>query len=297
MNRKTSHPPICNYEGSDYQQVFWDSGERQYEDQVESIAIQRLLNQPGELLLEIGAGAGRNTPRYRTYQRIVLLDYSISQLEQAKTRLGDHERYLYVAADAYNLPFVSSLFDAVTMIRTLHHLAQPQLALGQVRHVLKNGGFFLLEYANKQNLKAILRYLLGRQKWNPFDRAPVEFAELNFDFHPQAIRQWLTDNDFILRRQLTVSHFRLHFLKKTVPLKVLVTLDSLVQLTGDWWQLSPSVFALAQAGGTLEEYPRPRGFFACPNCKGEQFDKRDTQMVCLKCQQRWDIHKGIYILR
>lgn len=138
-----SHPPICNYEGSDYQQVFWDKGEREYEDQVEAVAIRRLLNQPGERLLEIGAGAGRNTPRYRTYQRIVLLDYSISQLEQAQARLGENERYLYVAADAYNLPFVTGLFDAATMIRTLHHLAEPKLALQQVRRVLKDGGFFL----------------------------------------------------------------------------------------------------------------------------------------------------------
>ncbi len=291
-----SHPPICNYEGSDYQQVFWDKGERAYEDQVEAIAIRRLLNQPGDWLLEIGAGAGRNTPRYRTYQRIVLLDYSISQLEQAQARLGKNERYLYVAADAYNLPFVAGLFDAVTMIRTLHHLAEPKLALQQVRQVIKDGGFFLLEYANKQNLKAILRYLLGRQKWRPFDLDPIEFAELNFDFHPRAIRQWLEESDFALKRQLTVSHFRLGLLKKTIPLKILVAFDSLVQPSGNWWQLSPSVFALAQAVG--DKAPAlPNGFFACPQCHGNRFEEHSTQTVCLNCGQRWEIHKGIYVFR
>ncbi|MFN3307657.1 MAG: methyltransferase domain-containing protein [Anaerolineales bacterium] len=291
-----SHPPICNYEGSDYQQVFWDKGERAYEDQVEAIAIRRLLNQPGDWLLEIGAGAGRNTPRYRTYQRIVLLDYSISQLEQAQARIGKNERYLYVAADAYNLPFVAGLFDAVTMIRTLHHLAEPKLALQQVRQVLKDGGFFLLEYANKQNLKAILRYLLGRQKWNPFDLDPIEFAELNFDFHPRAIRRWLEESDFALKRQLTVSHFRLGLLKKTIPLKILVALDSLVQPSGNWWQLSPSVFALAQAVGA-KATALPDGFFACPQCHGNQFEEHSTQTVCMNCGQRWEIHKGIYVFR
>ncbi len=292
----SSQPPICDYEGSDYQQVFWERGERQYEDQVEAIAIYRLLDQGGDLLLEIGAGAGRNTLRYRYYKRIVLLDYSISQLEQAQARLGEGEQYLYVAADAYNLPFVGGLFDAATMIRTLHHLAEPKLALQQVRRVLKPSGIFLLEYANKQNLKAIVRYLLGKQKWSPFDPTPIEFAKLNFDFHPRAIRQWLEESGFNLQRQLTVSHFRLGFLKRTIPLYILVTLDSLAQLTGNWWQLSPSVFALATA---TEEghHPAPAGFFACPQCKGEHFDQSPIQMVCQNCGQRWEIRDGIYIFR
>ena len=25
-------PPVCDYEGSDYQQSFWDAGQRAYED-------------------------------------------------------------------------------------------------------------------------------------------------------------------------------------------------------------------------------------------------------------------------
>jgi ubiquinone/menaquinone biosynthesis C-methylase UbiE len=295
LNRSVQHP-ICDYEGSDYQQVFWESGERQYEDQVEAIAIRRLLHQPGELLLEIGAGAGRNTIRYHTYRRIVLLDYSISQLEQAQARLGQDARYLYVAADAYRLPFVAGLFDAATMIRTLHHLAEPQLAIQQVRRVLKNGGLFLLEYANKQNLKAILRYWLRRQQWNPFDLSPIEFAALNFDFHPKAIRRWLEENDLHLKRQLTVSHFRLGLLKRTIPLKVLVALDSLAQWTGNWWQLSPSVFVLAQAGNTMTDSPA-NGFFACPNCQGEQFEECVTHLKCQTCNHEWEIRHGIYILR
>ncbi|RPI33324.1 MAG: methyltransferase domain-containing protein [Chloroflexota bacterium] len=105
----TTQPhPICDYEGSDYQSSFWDSGGRAYEDQVEAIALRRLLQPGGDLLLEIGAGAGRNTPRYQGFNRIVLLDYSKTQLEQAQERLGRDERYVYVAANAYRLPFVEA---------------------------------------------------------------------------------------------------------------------------------------------------------------------------------------------
>ena len=68
-------PPLCDYENSDYQTSFWEQGGREYEDQVEAIALKHLLPNQGQWLLEIGAGAGRNTPRYHAFQHIVLLDY------------------------------------------------------------------------------------------------------------------------------------------------------------------------------------------------------------------------------
>src|SRR5574338_728773 len=153
-----THPPVCDYEGSDYQTSFWDTGGREYEDRSEAIALKRLLPQSGRLLLELGAGAGRNTPRYLGFDRIVLLDYSRTQLEQAQQRLGKSDKYVYVAADVYRLPFVAGLFDAATMIRTLHHMADAPKALAQVRSVLEPGAAFILEYANKRNLKAVLRF-------------------------------------------------------------------------------------------------------------------------------------------
>src|SRR5574342_115945 len=130
-------PPVCDYEGSDYQTSFWEKGGREYEDRTEAIALKRLLPTSGNLLLELGAGAGRNTPRYAGFRRIVLLDYSRTQLEQAQARLGISDRYVYVAADIYRLPFVAGLFDAATMIRVLHHMADAPLALQQVRQALR----------------------------------------------------------------------------------------------------------------------------------------------------------------
>ena len=171
-----NHPPICDYEGSDYQTSFWDEGGRAYEDQIEAVALKRLLPPNGNLLLELGAGAGRNTPRYKGFERVVVMDYSLTQVQQAQERLGRSERYIYIAADVYRLPFVDGLFDAATMIRVIHHLAEAPMALGEIRRVMQPAGVFILEFANKLNIKAILRYLLHRQDWNPFTPEPVEFV-------------------------------------------------------------------------------------------------------------------------
>src|SRR4030067_1145441 len=113
-------PPVCDYEGSDYQTSFWEKTDRAYEDQVEAIALRRLVPSRGKCLLEVGAGAGRNTPRYHGFERIVLLDYSRTQLQQALERLGQNDRYLFVAAGAFRLPFVPGLFGAANTIRVLH---------------------------------------------------------------------------------------------------------------------------------------------------------------------------------
>lgn len=240
-------PPVCDYEGSDYQDRFWDQGERSYEDRAEAAALRKLLPRGSGVLLEAGAGAGRNTERYEGFERVVMLDYSISQLRQARQRLGTDPRYLPVVGDVYRLPFAPGSFAASTMIRTFHHMAEPELALRSLRRAMADGSDLILEFANKRNLKAILRWLIRGQTWNPFDPVPIEFVELNFDFHPRAVRDWLRAAGFRIERQLAVSTFRLPLLKRLLPTALLVALDSLLQPTGNWIQLSPSVFIRARA--------------------------------------------------
>ena len=299
-----NHPPVCDYEGSDYQSSFWDRGGREYEDRVEAIALKRLLPKSGRLMLELGAGAGRNTPRYVGFERIVLLDYSRTQLEQAQQRLGKSNKYIYVAADAYRLPFVDGLFDAATMIRTLHHMADAPKALKQVRNVLAPNAIFILEFANKLNLKAIVRYWLRRQAWSPFTREPVEFAKINFDFHPKTITKWLNELGFRIEKTLTVSHFRIGLLKRIVPISVLVFCDFIVQWTGALLQLTPSVFVESEIKGqisTVDLPPSiihdPSAIFKCPECEGAPLEECSEFLECPDCKRKWAVKDGIYDFR
>jgi len=295
MSDPKPNPPVISYEGSDYQDSFWEKGGRQYEDLTEAIALKRLLPKSGGLMLEIGAGAGRNTPRYAQYERVVLMDYSRTQLEQAIRRLGESQRYVYVAADVYKLPFTSGLFDGATMIRVLHHMADPLMALQSIRRVLSHDATFILEFANKRNLKAIARYLLRKQEWNPFDREPVEFTELNFDFHPKAIRSWLRSCEFDIKKQLTVSHFRTEFLKRHVSPQTLAKLDSALQWTGAFAQYTPSVFTKAIMTGQSPTVAQG-AFFQCPVC-GCDLPEEKHDLKCQKCGRVWQYHDGIYDFR
>ncbi len=295
----THTPPVCSYEGSDYQTSFWEKGGREYEDRAEAIALRRLLPRSGHLMLELGAGAGRNTPRYHGFERVVLLDYSRTQLEQARQRLGGSDRYIYVAADIYRLPFVDGLFDSATMIRTLHHMADAPRALAQVRAVLQPGATFILEFANKLNLKAILRYLFGRQSWSPFTPEPVEFVTLNFDFHPKTVFKWLADLGFSRKRTLTLSHFRLGLLKRLFPAGFLAALDGLLQPTGAWFQLTPSVFVQTVVPGVPNRDVRTLSaldIFKCPDCGHHPLEDRGDHLSCI-CGKQWPVKDGIYDFR
>ena len=293
-------PPVCDYEGSDYQTRFWKKGGRDYEDRCEAIALKRLLPKQGKLLLELGAGAGRNTRRYGGFDHIILLDFSRTQLKQAQDLLGNSDRYTFVAADIYRLPFVDGLFDAATMIRVLHHMADAPAALRQVRNVLQPGASFILEFANKQNMKSILRYALHRQAWNPFTPESVEFAPLNFDFHPRCVRNWLASLGFHLEKTLAVSYFRIGILKRTIPTGLLVLMDSILQRTGALVQLSPSIFLKARVAGfapKLGEQEDISSYFKCPECGWSPLTINVQQIICPACGEQWKFLDGIYDFR
>jgi ubiquinone/menaquinone biosynthesis C-methylase UbiE len=283
---------ICDYEGSHYRYDFWEGQGREYEDLVERIAIRALLPPGGDTLVEIGAGYGRLVSLYHGYRRIVLLDYARSQLEEAQRYLSQPDRYIFVVADVYHLPFVDNLFDALTMVRVMHHLTDAPRALAELQRVVRPEGVAVLEHANKRHLKAIARWLLRRQAWNPFDPQPVEFVDLNFDFHPRWVRQQLADVGFYTEMVRTVSHFRIPLLKRWVSPRWLAALDGLAQPTGRWWQLTPSLFVRARAQKPPTE--PPAGFFCCPACRCTDLLYRDTILICGGCGRRWSADGGIY---
>jgi hypothetical protein len=95
------------------------------------------------------------------------------------------------------------------MVRTLHHAVDAPSVLRGVSDILAPKGTFVLEFANKRNLKAIMRYVIGRQQWSPFNREPVEFAPLNFDFHPAWVQDQITYAGLQMRKRRAVSTFRL----------------------------------------------------------------------------------------
>ena len=280
---------ICDYEGSDYRTRFWEGQGRDYEDQVERGVLKQLLPKQGKRLLEIGAGFGRLTNEYHAYKQVVLLDYSFSQLQYAREKLGDG-RYLYVAADAYHLPFIAGAFDGATMIRVLHHFERVPAVMQAIRHILAPQATFILEFANKRNLKALMRHRLGRQSWNPETLDPVEFVELNYNFHPTYIEQQLTQAGFKTDERIPASFLRSGLLKRTLPTALMVGVDRLLQKTGSL--VAPSIFTRNQSVGESPDHTDVADLFACPQTGAAL--RREGETLVNPDGLRWAIRDGIY---
>jgi len=288
---------ICDYEGSDYRTRFWEEAGREYEDAVERLALCALLPPRGRRLADVGAGYGRLADLYAGYEQVILVDYARSQLLDARERLGHDLRFIFVAANAYRLPLADQALDAVVTVRLLHHLEDLGAAFDELARVLRPGGVYVLEHANKRHLKAILRYLLGRQQANPFDQTPYEFVPLNFDFHPAYVVHHLRQAGFTIEARRAVSLFRLGALKRTLGHRVLTALESPLQPLLAPLAIGPSVFLRARLESRDRQSPLSPSIWRCPACHATDLSDGVDGLRCNQCGAFWPLQDGIYDFR
>ena len=288
-------PRICDYEGSDYRERFWEHADRAYEDAAERLAIRRLLPSSGRRLTEIGAGFGRLVDEYRNFDEVLLVDYAHSMIADARSRLaGSRAGLRFICADLYSLPFCTAALDTVVQVRVLHHVERIDNAFQEVARTLRAGGAYVLEFANKRNLKAILRHWTGRQAEDPFSLEPYEFVPLNWNHHPQRVIDSLNRAGLPPIAQRSVSLFRLDGLKQRMSVPALARADDLMAGPLAPLGLSPSQFVRALktiGGGTAH------GLWCCPICKTEPLQEASDAVPCPTCGRRWPIIDGVYIFR
>lgn len=290
--------PVIDYEGSSYQTDFWMGQGRDYEDKAERMVLDRLVPKKGTRVAEIGAGFGRLADLYLGYEQIILFDYSRTLLQEAVDRWGTDPRFVFVAGNIYQLPLASEVLDTLVMVRVMHHLADVQTALTQIKRVLQKESWAILEYANKRNLKSLLRWYLGQQSWSPNSLEPVEFVELNFDFHPHWMDECFQKVGLRKAEQLAVSHFRLPLLKKTISPEFLVQIEQMLVKPGGLFPLAPSVFVKmsVQEGTSTAEPSQTKDhpiddlahLFRCPQCETESLIREsDSSLHCQSCRTRY----------
>lgn len=293
-------PPVIDYEGSQYETDFWVGRGRAYEDAVERLALRQLIPSKGKRIAEVGAAFGRLVELYQGYEQIILVDYSRSQLQTAAQRLGNDPRYVFAAGNVYSLPLADGVLDTLVMVRVMHHLADVRLALSELKRVTHSQGSVVVEYANKRNLKALLRWWLGKQSWSPNHREPVEFVKLNFDFHPDWMDERMAESGFTIQDRLAVSHLRLGLLKRSLPTSLLAGIDSSLFRVGSHYPVSPSVFVRMQTEGEPQRMSNTSSFtdiaslFRCPTCSGKLEQIQEDRLLCAICDLRYAKKIGVW---
>jgi SAM-dependent methyltransferase len=116
-----------------------------------TVDYDRLGLAAGDLLLDVGCGAGRHTVEaLRRGARAVCLDRDPAEVRRARAAGPEAEAFLgtalaggeprAVCGDAFSLPFADATFDAVVASEVLEHLHDDGAAIAELVRVLRPGG-------------------------------------------------------------------------------------------------------------------------------------------------------------
>jgi SAM-dependent methyltransferase len=181
----SNHYPVVNYiprfvEASNYAENFgleWNIHRRtQYDEETgvpqskkrfeEETKWEKELS--GQIILEVGSGAGRfTTHALDTNATVVSFDYS-SAVEANYASNGGHRNLLLVQASIYEMPFAAGFFDKAFCFGVLQHTPDPRGALFSIVEHLKPGG----KVAADIYVKDIRHWLLATKYYvRPFTRS------------------------------------------------------------------------------------------------------------------------------
>ncbi|HYX87906.1 MAG TPA: methyltransferase domain-containing protein [Gaiellaceae bacterium] len=98
-----------------------------------------------ERALDSGTGSGALAFALAPHVReVVGVDLVPELLEQARARAERFPNVSFVEGDATKLPFEYASFDLAGALRTLHHIARPELAMAELVRVTRPGGRLLV---------------------------------------------------------------------------------------------------------------------------------------------------------
>ena len=128
-----------------------------------------------------------------------------------------------------------------------------------VEKLLKKRGYFILEYPNKSNWKAVFKAFFHGNLTFPHDIFPKDLRSKKsiakntlpfFNYHPNKMEKILLDHGFSIIEKRSVSNLRSGPLKKLLSTDFLITLERIFQKPLALLSFGPSIFLLARKRGS-----------------------------------------------
>lgn len=121
----------------------------------QDLAAEAIAADGPTTILEIGCGTGAFAGRLQSEHptaTLVVIDQSARMVELTRERGVDSR-----VADAMDLPFEDASFDAVVAMWMLYHVPDLDVALAEVRRVLRPGGLFVSVTNGDEHMAGLLR--------------------------------------------------------------------------------------------------------------------------------------------
>jgi ubiquinone/menaquinone biosynthesis C-methylase UbiE len=113
--------------------------------ELEEKVVRFLAPSGDERALDSGSGPGALAFALAPHVReVVAVDIVPELLEQGRKRAARFPNVTFVEGDATDLPFELGSFDLACSLRTLHHIARPELAMAQLARVTRPRGRLLV---------------------------------------------------------------------------------------------------------------------------------------------------------
>lgn len=235
---------------------YWEN--RSYEDKSERLALERFFKKipQKKRLVDIGGGFGRLSSLYaKHFEKCVVLDPSEKNLETGRRIYAKYPNIEFKQGSLPSLPFENERFETALMIRVSHHLEKLTPSFEEISRILVKGGYFILEFANKNHFLAVMKALFKFNfkyfsDYNPIERrSPESIKENKITFvnhHPKKILSDLEKSGFEIIDLLSVSNLRNQTLKRIIPDVLPLKLEKISQKLLAKIYFGPSIFVLAR---------------------------------------------------
>lgn len=106
--------------------------------------VDRVRNLKGDKILDLGCGNGNiiNLLKKEREASYYGLDICENMIEEAKKKCGEYVKF--TVGDAENLPYKDDQFDIIICNASFHHYTKPEVAIKEIKRVLKSGGTLIL---------------------------------------------------------------------------------------------------------------------------------------------------------
>jgi SAM-dependent methyltransferase len=157
MNQRYRNHKDDEFGGYEHEHL-WD--QVRYRDVDE--AFRELLGPvEGKSILELACGLGRNVPMIEACDRYLGIDLSDIAIERAARKFAGRPNLAFRRTDAVNSGIPDATFDVVLAIEIIEHVHDPERLLAESFRMLKPGGRFLINSANRDSLHLRMIRALG----------------------------------------------------------------------------------------------------------------------------------------